>query len=327
MYRNAASYAVGRVYDDAAQSSREAKPMVSMADFELALEEIEPAYGLAESRVRQRFLSHGLLDCGKSHMHALETIQGMVAQLQEPRSAGQTFQILLHGPSGSGKTGIAVHLALESGFDYIKIVEAKDLLRMQDSQKIGFIADLFTDARKAKSAFIVLDDIERIAELILTGSQVAFSHSMLHSLMTSMRAAPLDVANRLMVVATSSAGTLSAQVLRLAELFPTKFSIPLLTHREAVCVAKARGLYRLEKGDFELPKSFRISFRNLLSAVHMARFRADSSSFDDFEKPILLNQVEFEEALRFWQTDDREFFESPEGTAGPGQVANHTGQW
>jgi hypothetical protein len=46
---------------------------------------------------------------------------------------------LLEGPGGSGKTALAATIGIESGFPFIKIVSAENMIGLQESTKCGMI--------------------------------------------------------------------------------------------------------------------------------------------------------------------------------------------
>jgi hypothetical protein len=52
--------------------------------------------------------------------------------------------------TGTGKTALAVHLAMQSNFEYIKVFEASAFLRLPADKKIERFTDAFKDATKAK---------------------------------------------------------------------------------------------------------------------------------------------------------------------------------
>ena len=53
---------------------------------------------------------------------------------------------------------------------YIKIIDAESMLTMNEQARIAHVTSVFRDANKAKSGCIVFDGVERIVELIDTGT-------------------------------------------------------------------------------------------------------------------------------------------------------------
>lgn len=57
--------------------------------------------------------------------------------------------ILLHGSRGTGKTTMAANIAMMSGFPFIKIISADDLIGKSEFYKTNFIIKTFDDAYKS----------------------------------------------------------------------------------------------------------------------------------------------------------------------------------
>ena len=57
---------------------------------------------------------------------------------------------LLEGPAGSGKTAIAATLGIDSGFPYVKVVSADNMVGWAETAKASQIAKVFDDAYKVR---------------------------------------------------------------------------------------------------------------------------------------------------------------------------------
>ena len=120
---------------------------VNRDDFQNALEEVKPAFGVSEEELsalppRRHYsllpLFNDILDEGKL----------FVEQVRNPDST-PLFSVCLHGPSGSGKTALAAKIAIDSGYPFIKLVSNKDTLEMNELQKISYLSRIFMDAHKS----------------------------------------------------------------------------------------------------------------------------------------------------------------------------------
>ena len=57
---------------------------------------------------------------------------------------------LLEGPAGAGKTAIAATLGIDSGFPYVKVVSADNMVGWAETAKASQIAKVFDDAYKVR---------------------------------------------------------------------------------------------------------------------------------------------------------------------------------
>nr|WCZ58294.1 vesicular-fusion protein SEC18 [Paratrimastix eleionoma] len=172
---------------------------VSMDDFLLAVNEITPILG-----VDREFLSkatpYGILH-HPSHDQLLSFVVPLMQSLGK-LDLNQTRAILLEGEHGVGKTSIAVDLARNSGFPFVKFLSPKDFEKMStESAKVTMVCNIFEDVYKSPLSVVVLDDFEEIIELS-TGPR--FSNSLLHCLLTYMTSAPPRTGSRLLTITTTS---------------------------------------------------------------------------------------------------------------------------
>lgn len=57
---------------------------------------------------------------------------------------------------------MASTIAMSSGFPFIKLVSAENMVGFSESQKISYLNKVFTDSYKSPLSCIVVDGIERI---------------------------------------------------------------------------------------------------------------------------------------------------------------------
>jgi len=145
---------------------------VAMADFEVALREVEP------SAVREVFVEVpnvtwddvGGLDEVKRQLR--EAVQWPLrypqlfeaAQLDPPKGA------LLFGPPGCGKTLLAKALATETGVNFIS-VKGPELLSMYVGESERAMREIFHKARQASPCIIFFDEIDALASTRSTGRE------------------------------------------------------------------------------------------------------------------------------------------------------------
>ena len=72
----------------------------------------------------------------------------------QTRSSERTplLTALLEGPAGAGKTAIAATLGIDSGFPYVKVVSADNMVGWAETAKASQIAKVFDDAYKVRHA-------------------------------------------------------------------------------------------------------------------------------------------------------------------------------
>lgn len=114
----------------------------------------------------------------------------------------QSASILLLGKEGTGKTSIACKLAHDSGFPFIKMINAEDLIGKPEIYKVNFIVKCFDDAFKSPRSLIILDDLERIVEYVESGRR--FNNNVLQCLLVHIKKLPPKKENSICVLATSA---------------------------------------------------------------------------------------------------------------------------
>ena len=92
--------------------------------------------------IRPYLAVHG---CSSDESHTAQT-----------RSSERTplLTALLEGPAGAGKTAIAATLGIDSGFPYVKVVSADNMVGWGETAKASQIAKVFDDAYKVRDAAV-----------------------------------------------------------------------------------------------------------------------------------------------------------------------------
>ena len=199
---------------------------VTREDFERALRDIQPQFGVREDELMQCF-ANGILDHGDDFDRVRVTLQRLIAQVANS-DRSPLLSVLLTGPSGCGKTALAAKMAVESGFPFVKRISGQSLLNFHEAGKADAIAKVFNDAYKSPLSLIILDDIERLMEYAAVGPR--FSNVVLQTLLVLTKALP-PKNRRLLIIATTAIPDLLEQM-ELFTAFQLAISVPLLREAE-----------------------------------------------------------------------------------------------
>jgi vesicle-fusing ATPase len=172
---------------------------VQRADFENALEEVKPAFGVSEEELSY-CLRGGIVHFSKYIEDVLKEGRLYVEQVRNPDST-PLFSVCLHGPPGCGKTALAAKIAIDSGYPFIKLISTKDTYEMSESQKVGYFSKVFNDAYKSPQSCIVIDDVEECIEWTPIGPR--YSNPIIKSLVALLRKAP-PPGRSLLIIATAT---------------------------------------------------------------------------------------------------------------------------
>ena len=195
------------------------KIKVNRDDFQHALDDVKPAFGVAEDEM-QGCLVKGILHFSLSIKNILDEANLFVQQVRDPDSP-PLFSAILHGPPGSGKTALAAEIALKSDYPFIKLI-SPDTMGTGEFLKVEYLRKTFDDAYKSPLSIVVIDNIERIIEWSPIGPR--FSNPVLQMIMVLIKKRP-PKDRRLLVLATSSKRTVLEQ-LDLFEQFSSDIAVP-----------------------------------------------------------------------------------------------------
>lgn len=203
LVKSASSFALEREVDINNLSKVDIDPekmRVTWEDFERALKEVQPAFGLEKDELSMRF-RNGIIEYSDEFEKLYSDLMTMVEQV---RSSEHTplISVCLDGVQGCGKTALAAYVAMQSKFPFVKFISADMLLGASDSSKAGTISAIFQDAYKSPLSMIILDDLERLVEYVRLGPR--FSNSVLQALLVLIKKNPPTVGRKLMIVATTS---------------------------------------------------------------------------------------------------------------------------
>lgn len=271
LVKAASSYALTRCVDvkDLSKAPDASKLILQYADFERALEDVEPKFG-AKSQELKAHYRNGFVPYGDSFDMLMGTLERLVEQV---RVSDRTplMSVLLQGPPASGKTAIAAKLAVDSGFPFVRMIGADEMIGYSESSKSQMIHKAFMDSYKSPLSLIFLDDIERLIDYVPIGPR--FSNTVLQTLLVLLKKIPPDDGRRLLVIGTTSNAHL-LEDLGLIQAFGVTQAVPLLEEPKDICEVLRVAGHMSEKDARSIAKSMHsksIGIKKLLMVAEMAK--------------------------------------------------------
>ncbi|SPC60732.1 probable SEC18 - vesicular-fusion protein, functional homolog of NSF [Ustilago sp. UG-2017b] len=254
---------------------------VSHQDFLNALEEVKPAFGVAEEELSQ-VVQNGIMHFAP---HIDVILRDGHLRVEQVRTSTRTplVTVLLHGPPGSGKTALAATIAIASDYPFIKLISPESMIGMGDAQRINYLNKVFNDAYKSPLSIIVIDNIEKIVEWVRIGPR--FSNSVLQALAVLLgKRPPKD--KRLLVLATTSNRRMLHEM-EMLNAFIAEIRVPSITSLRSVDhVVRQMQLFEdendaqrclqlLAQAGLGEEGKLNIGIKMLLSEIEMARLDND----------------------------------------------------
>ncbi|KAE9365996.1 vesicular-fusion protein-like protein sec18 [Stipitochalara longipes BDJ] len=206
---------------------------VNRDDFLKALEEVKPAFGFSEEEL-ETAMSAGILHFSPYIENILKDGR-LFVDFVRTSETNSLLSVLLHGPPGSGKTALAAKISKDSGFPFIKLVSAENMVGFSEMAKIQYLNKVFTDAYKSPQNIVVVDNIERIIEWVPIGPR--FSNPVLQALMVLLTKQPPSP-RRLLIIGTTSQRSVLRQ-LDLSQIFNREIAVPNInSHSELASVLR-----------------------------------------------------------------------------------------
>ncbi|KAH7137654.1 P-loop containing nucleoside triphosphate hydrolase protein [Dactylonectria macrodidyma] len=234
LVKAAASFAFSRhteVGQLAAVKQDVANMRINRSDFMNALTEVRPAYGVSEADLEDA-VRLGITPYDPHINLTVQEMMRVVGMIKEDPNKFST-SVLFHGPRASGKTALAAHIAMQSGFPFVKMVTPSDLVGYRDDfAKKDYVHKAFADAYKSPASLLILDDFERLTGWNPIGQR--FSNVMLEALTTLLVSKP-PKGHHLLIFVTSS----KASVLRLLEIdmdFAKRVPVPAVNSLQELAV-------------------------------------------------------------------------------------------
>lgn len=201
---------------------------ISRVDFMHALDEVQPAFGVAEEELQQ-VVQNGIIHYSQ---RVNEILQDGGLLVEQVRKSNRTPLVaaLLHGTSGSGKTALAATIALASEFPFIKLISPESMVGFSESQKIAQLHKVFSDSYKSPLSVIVVDNLERLLDWNPIGPR--FSNGVLQALVVLFgKRPPKD--RRLLILATTSHRNILADM-DVESAFDTDIPVAPITSIEGI---------------------------------------------------------------------------------------------
>ncbi len=275
LVKAASSYALTRCVDvkDLSKAPDAKNLVLEYADFERALEDVEPKFG-AKSQELKAYYRNGFVPYGDNFDLLMGTLERLVEQV---RVSDRTplMSVLLQGPPASGKTAIAAKLAVDSGFPFIRMISADEMIGYSETSKSQMIHKAFMDSYKSPLSLIFLDDIERLIDYVPIGPR--FSNTVLQTLLILLKKIPPDEGRRLLVLGTTSNAHL-LEDLGLVQAFGVAQSVPLLEEPKDVCEVLRVAAHMNESDARRIAKGMHnkaIGIKQLLMVAEMAKQGSD----------------------------------------------------
>lgn len=270
LVKAACSYVFARQIDlnDLSKLKDPSALQVTREDFDRALSETTPAFGVKEDELVQT-CAGGIINTGPEFERVQTTLQRLAQQVATSDRT-PLVSVVLAGASGTGKSALAARLAIDSGFPFVKRISGESLLRYHESGKADAIAKVFNDAYKSPLSLIILDDLERLMEYVAVGPR--FSNSVLQTLLVLCKALP-PPGRKLFIIATTAIPDLLEQM-ELFNSFQLVLPVPQLTdHEQYVTVLKAAA--KMSDSDAEASAKHLehkpLGVKKLLAMIEMAR--------------------------------------------------------
>ncbi|EFA80123.1 N-ethylmaleimide-sensitive fusion protein [Heterostelium album PN500] len=242
---------------------------VNASDFERALGDIKPAFGVDEE-LFNNYAINGIINYGPAFEKIQQSGQTFIEQVKNSNRT-PLVSILLPGKPGSGKSSLATTLASTSGFPYIRIISPDDLVGFTEIAKASKITKIFEDSYKSPMSCIIVDDIERLIEFVPIGPR--FSNTILQTLTVLLKRTP-PKGRKLLILATTS-NPEAIRDLGLDECFATSMQVPSITKPEEFKkVLLELEAFSPQDVDLATKKCFTgqpITVKQLIMVVEMAR--------------------------------------------------------
>jgi vesicle-fusing ATPase len=179
----------------------------------------------------------------------------------------------------SGKTAVAAKVAVDSGFPFVRMISADEMIGYSDTSKSQIIHKAFLDSYKSPLSLIFIDDIERIIEYVPIGPR--FSNTVLQTLLVLLKKVPPDQGRRLLVIGTTSCPHL-LEDLGLTQAFSLTQSVPLLEEPSQITEVLRMAGHMNEQDARSIARAITkpIGIKHLLMVAEMARQGSDGDTVD-----------------------------------------------
>jgi len=270
LVKAAASFALTRCVDvkDLSKPPDESKLFLQLEDFKRALDDVQPKFG-AKNQELKALYRNGFVPYGENFDYISSTMERLVQQVRLSTKT-PLLSTLLRGPPSCGKTAIAAKVAVDSGYPYVRMISADDMIGFSDISKCNLIHQVFLDSYKSPLSLIFIDDIERIIDYVQIGPR--FSNTVLQTLMVLLKKPPPDEGRKLLVIGTTSVPHVMEDM-GLTQAFSVSVSVNLLQEPAEIAevLCSAAGISSSEANSIAASINKPIGIKHLLMVAEMAR--------------------------------------------------------
>lgn len=175
------------------------KMKLTRNDFLLGLGEVKPAFGVNEEDLTKQ-TPYGIIPYSPRVQQIFSQGEAFISEVKSSEKE-RLSSILLYGPPGSGKTAIALTLALNSEFPFIKMLSAETVVGMSEPAKMQAIDNIFRDVYRSPLNVLVIDKIETLINYNPIGPR--FSNDIFQMLKVNISRQPPN-GRRLLIIGTTS---------------------------------------------------------------------------------------------------------------------------
>ncbi|ETO19100.1 N-ethylmaleimide-sensitive fusion protein [Reticulomyxa filosa] len=227
--RSAVSYAMQEHIDVENLQKIDLKKMrnikISKEYFELALQEVQPEFGVNDDDLQINF-SRGIILFNDDVEEIIDLSRKIVTRLVRSNVMNRQ-SLLLQGDLACGKSALACFLAKEANFPFVRVIRADDYVGAADGTVCARIAKIFDDAYKSDASVVIIDDLERLIGYTVG---VRFSNPVLQTILTSIRRNPSELNRKIFVIATCTYEAI--RTLQIDKVFDWVRDIPLVHSRK-----------------------------------------------------------------------------------------------
>ncbi|VBB18968.1 hypothetical protein YASMINEVIRUS_1500 [Yasminevirus sp. GU-2018] len=167
LVNSARSYAIQRAVkmdsEKEAIEVDEEKILVSKQDFDLALLEIKPRYGLDVS-VKDQMSPYGIMMYSEQFEDFYTELKADILRFMV--SFNKQMVCFVIGRQGSGRTNLALEMATITKYPFVKYVTGRSFVGMSEAQKSSHVKNCLDDADKSPQSVVILDDVENIIDWV-----------------------------------------------------------------------------------------------------------------------------------------------------------------
>ena len=197
--RSAASFALFKNIDiNDVKKTTNTDVIIDRSCFMKAIDEIRPEFGVEEN-VKDKYVKHGIIVYNDEFRRKLNTVNERIELMMKSSMCNKQVFLVHAAVAGCGISSFAVNLATNDVFDFVRVISAEKFIGISDEQKSIELMNVFMNARKAKHAAIVVDNIERLIGFSPVGYR--FSNNVLQTVLTLMNA---ETDNKLIIFITTN---------------------------------------------------------------------------------------------------------------------------